>query len=223
MATYRFRITFEDYDDVSRDIEIRSTQTFDDLHYAIHNAIGFDASKEASFFMSDDNWKKGKEITTRDIPDNQAGVITPMRNTRLCDFIADPHQKIYYSFDPGSHWTFHIELIKISRDEENGASYPRCIKSAGEAPKQYQTTTIGSLPVPEDFDLLAEEDELEDESDIETAVDEVDDLSIAESDLPIEREKIPFVSTDDVTSDDDFETADEDSMDDDGADDKDDF
>src|SRR5437762_2397 len=46
MATYRFRVTFEDYDDVTRDIEIRSTQTFEEFHHAIQNAIGFDASKQ---------------------------------------------------------------------------------------------------------------------------------------------------------------------------------
>ena len=69
MATYRFRVTFEEYDDVTRDIEIRSTQTFEELHYAIQNAIGFDASKPTSFFLSDDNWKKGKELSTREIID----------------------------------------------------------------------------------------------------------------------------------------------------------
>ena len=62
MATYRFRVTFEDFDDITRDIEIRSTQTFEEFHYAIQNAIGFDASKPTSFFLSDDNCKKGKEM-----------------------------------------------------------------------------------------------------------------------------------------------------------------
>src|SRR5205085_8708558 len=100
MATYRFRVTFEDYDDVTRDIEIRSTQTFEEFHHAIQNAIGFDASKPASFYISDDNWKKGKEITTRNLSEEESEKIASVKNSRLCDFIVDPHQKFYYVFDP---------------------------------------------------------------------------------------------------------------------------
>jgi predicted double-glycine peptidase len=32
MALYRFRVTFEDYDDVMREIDVKSNQTFEDLH-----------------------------------------------------------------------------------------------------------------------------------------------------------------------------------------------
>ncbi len=219
MATYKFRVTFEDHDDVWRDIEIRSTQTFDDFHYAIHNSIGFDASKDASFYMSDDNWKKGKEITCRELNEAEAGKVKVMKDSRICDFIVDPHQKIYYLFDPASVWTFRIELIKISRDEEAGASYPRCIKTTGEAPKQYQTNTLTALPVPEDFDLMGEEDDIEDE----VEADEAEELGIVEAELPEGVEKEPFTSSDDSVSDDDFETADEDAIDDEGGADKDDF
>lgn len=219
MATYKFRVTFEDHDDVWRDIEIRSTQTFDDLHYAIHNSIGFDASKVASFYMSDDNWKKGKEITSRELNEAEAGKVKVMKDSRLCDFIADPHQKIYYLFDPASVWTFRIELIKISREEEAGAAYPRCIKTTGEAPKQYPTNTLTALPVPEDFDLIGEDDDIEDEVETEDA----EELGIVEAELPEGVEKEPFTSSDDSVSDDDFETADEDAIDDEGGADKDDF
>src|SRR4051812_48611120 len=122
MAVYRFRVTFEDHDEVSRDIEIRSTQTFEDLHHAIHSFIGFDASKPASFFMSDDNWKKGKEITSRDLKAAEKEKVKQMRGSRLLDDIADPHQKIYYIFDPAAQWAFRIELMKIIVNEEIGAS-----------------------------------------------------------------------------------------------------
>jgi hypothetical protein len=41
MALYRFRITFEDYDDVTREIDIKSNQYFEDLHNAIHQSTGY--------------------------------------------------------------------------------------------------------------------------------------------------------------------------------------
>ena len=63
MAVYKFRVTFEEYDDICRDIEIKSTQTFEHLFHAIKEAINFDGKHTASFYMSDINWKKGHEIT----------------------------------------------------------------------------------------------------------------------------------------------------------------
>ncbi len=219
MATYRFRVTFEDYDDVTRDIEIRSTQTFEELHYAIQNAIGFDASKPTSFYLSDDNWKKGKELTTRDLGNYENEKASPVRNSRLCDFIIDPHQKIYYLFDPVSVWTFRIELVKINREEEPGVTYPRVIKSSGEAPKQYPVTNIAALPVPEDFDLTLDDDLDEEE---ETA--EADDLLVDDADIPEGEVKDTFIKGDiSGSDDDDFETAEDDASDDESAADKDDF
>ncbi|MEO0310406.1 MAG: hypothetical protein RIQ89_63 [Bacteroidota bacterium] len=170
MAVYRFRITFEDHDEVSRDIEIKSTQTFLDLHKAIHAAIEFDGAKEASFYMSDDNWKKGKEITNRT---NAAhDTVHTLEKSRLCDFIIDPHQKIYYIFDPVAKWTFRIELFKILPAAENTATYPRCIKVTGDAPKQYLVTAAAIVPIPEDFDPDEElvDDEPEDDTDSDADV-----------------------------------------------------
>jgi hypothetical protein len=139
MAIYRFRVTFEDYDDVTRDIEIRSDQTFEDLHIAIQKSIDFDNKQLASFYMSNDSWKKGQEITLMDMSDDDNSSIPVMNKSLLCDFIEDPHQKIIYIFDFLALWTFMVELIKIV-PQEKGAQYPRCIKTVGAAPKQHKST-----------------------------------------------------------------------------------
>lgn len=210
MANYRFRVTFEDHDEVSRDIEVRSTQTFEDFHYAIHNSIGFDASKPASFYMSDDNWKKGKEISNKEINDEEAGLVSQMKKSRLCDFIADPHQKIYYIFDFASPWAFHIELIKINREEEAGATYPRTVKTVGDAPKQYGTSTIAPPPLPEDFDGEPDLDEEDEELETET-----DDLGVDEADIPEGEDKGGFEATAEEGEDEEgFETAEGEGIDD---------
>jgi len=54
MALYRFKVTFEDYDDVSREIDVKSNQTFEDLHRAIHKSTGYDAEFSSSFYISND-------------------------------------------------------------------------------------------------------------------------------------------------------------------------
>lgn len=165
-AVYRFRVTFEDYDDVYRDIEIKSKQTFEDLHKIIQKSINFDSSQLASFYMSDDNWSKGREITLMDMSepdededdDERGGPKKPapitMKDARLADFILDPHQKIYYVFDFMAMWTFYVELIKIIPGPDNG-EYPRIVKSVHEAPKQYGGSALGA--VNEEFDFLKED------------------------------------------------------------------
>jgi hypothetical protein len=181
MAVYRFRVAFEDYDDVVRDIEIRSTQTFEDLHRTIQESIGFDSSKPTSFYMSDDNWKKGQEITNRAL--NEGDKAKEMTKARLLDYIADPHQKIYYVFDLPNHWTFHVELVKIQVNVDNSEAYPRCIRKLGEPPKQYGNIIMGPPPQPEDFeggDLLEEE------------VEEENDIAFTETSDTVEADEVPL-------------------------------
>jgi hypothetical protein len=215
MAIYRFRVTFEDHDEVSRDVEIRANQSFEDLHHAIHSAIGFDGSKQASFYMSDDHWTKGNEITNRELTDTEKETISSFRKSRLRDYIADPHQKIYYLFDPVAQWAFRIELVKILPQEEIGVFYPRCTKVNGEAPKQYIQTVPTVAPPLEDFDPDAIDDILDDEDDFEEDGDDTQEEVVAGAE---DVSGMGELDTNEESSDseDEFETADDDVSEDDG-------
>lgn len=137
MAVYRFRIAFEDYDDVIREIDIKSNQTFEDLHRAIHQAIGYNPDYPSSFYISNDQWTKGEEITY--MPNQRRidrGVVL-MDKVRLSARIDDPHQKFYYTFNFDRPFDFHVELMKIILEDAPGVTYPTVTKAAGEAPKQF--------------------------------------------------------------------------------------
>ncbi len=170
MAIYRFRISFEDYDDVTREIDIKSNQTFEDLHRAIHRSTGYNADKSSSFYVSTDNWIKGDEIaihpTQRKI-DN--GVIL-MENSKLSAFIEDPHQKFYYIYNFERPYDFHVELIKIILDNDPKIEYPYLVKSIGEAPKIIEKGNIGAVAASTtaantDFDFLNEMDFVPEDTD----------------------------------------------------------
>jgi hypothetical protein len=154
MAVYKFKVTFEEYDDVYRVIEIKSTQTFEDLHKAILEAIKFDQKQMASFYMSTDSWKKGQEITLEDMSEDAEHSIPVMRDSRLSDYIIDPHQKILYVYDFIEVWTFYIELTGIEIKEKAGVKYPVCAKSAGLAPKQYDKVQKFGLVDDNEFDEI---------------------------------------------------------------------
>ena len=137
MALYRFRITFEDYDDVMREIDVKSNQTFEDLHRAIHQSTGYNPEYPSSFYIANDQWIKGEEIT---FMPNQKRIdrgVALMDKVKLLKYIDDPHQKFYYTFNFDRPFDFHVELLKIILDENPGTTYPAIIKSVGEAPKQF--------------------------------------------------------------------------------------
>jgi len=151
MAVYRFRVTFEDNEDVFREIEIKSSQNFEDFHNAILESFGFDNKHEGSFFISNDHWHKGDEIALKAPAKKEEDddsrkktavrVIRQMNKCKLLSLIDDPHQKFVYEYDYNVGWLFLVELTKILPDNDK-INYPKCSKSVGEAPKQYKTNNV---------------------------------------------------------------------------------
>ncbi|MES2690184.1 MAG: hypothetical protein V4658_07255 [Bacteroidota bacterium] len=157
MAVYKFKISFEDYDDTFRMIEIKSSQTFLELHKAILDSIGFDQKQMASFYMSNDTWKKEQEITLEDMSDDNDDKSVPiptMKDSRLNMFINDPHQKIIYVYDFMAMWTMLIELTGIDIKEKAGTKYPLLAKSVGLAPKQYDKVQRFGIVDDNEFDEI---------------------------------------------------------------------
>jgi len=142
MAIYKFRVTFEDYEDISRDIEIKSSQTFFDFFQIILQSVGFDTKHAGSFFVSDDYWRKHAEITLKE-EDVEPGVKL-MKSAKIASFIEQPNQRFLFLYDKDVRWSLFIELIKLV-PEDAKASYPRCIKIVGTAPKQYKQQLIAKL------------------------------------------------------------------------------
>jgi len=153
MAVYRFRIEIEDHDSLFREIEIKSSQTFQDLHFSILQAFGFDIKHAASFFYSDDLWHMEDEIAYELMPYSQISDASPMSKVRVGEFIDDPHQRFLYVYQSDEGWVFLTELVDISTDvPKTGESYPRMVKSVGEAPKQYPVKNV-FRPLPDEVPL----------------------------------------------------------------------
>lgn len=173
MAIYRFRVSFEDYDDIIRDIDIKSNQTFEDLHRAIHRSTGYNADKPSSFYVSTDNWIKGEEITILPSQRKETSGVKLMEKSKLSSFIEDPHQKFYYIYNFERPYDFHVELIKIILEHDPNIEYPYLVKSIGEAPKIIDKNSIGQIATgtaaaESEFDFLNEMDfEPEDTDELE--------------------------------------------------------
>jgi hypothetical protein len=138
MAVYRFKIAFEDHEDIYREVELKSDQKFIDLYDAVLKSIAFESDGISSFYMSTDNWKKGTEISSKPKNDKAGKPLATMDKALLKSYIADPHQKIYFVLESETLWSFHIELVKIIPKVDDKLTYPFIRKSIGEAPKQFK-------------------------------------------------------------------------------------
>ena len=143
MAILKFRIYWEDDDSVYRDVVIRHTSTFADLHHAVLKAYEFDNKHKATFYRSNDNWLRGREISLEKY-DDKTYKVDPliMAETPLRTEIKDPNQKFIYVYDFNKFWTFRVELINVDKEENKKITYPSCVRTEGIAPSQYGTKGI---------------------------------------------------------------------------------
>lgn len=162
MSVYRFKVCLEENEDIFRDIDIKAGQTFEDLHQIIQQAFKFDNKHAASFFVSDDYWRKGVEITLRkeDLPLDEEEIrkkVEPkklMSTTKILKYVEQPHQRFVYVFDPEVQWTFLIEMIRIAEDNPKTA-YPSIVRSQGNPPKQYKQSNMAREELSPDLALAA--------------------------------------------------------------------
>jgi hypothetical protein len=137
MSILRFRIIFEDYDDVYRDIDFAAENTFADLFNELLKAVEFDNKHTGEFFLADHNWRKGNSIGTLSGSDQKA-----LSKVDLVDHIDDPHQKFLFIYDQEAKWSFTIELIRVIASPEYKVVYPRVFSKSGISPVQYKESLI---------------------------------------------------------------------------------
>jgi Plasmid pRiA4b ORF-3-like protein len=139
MAVLKFRIYLEEDDSVYRDVAVRHTQSFLQLHQVILKAYEFDNKHQATFYRSNDNWQRGREISLEKYDKQYKAEPLLMAETIVNSEIKDPNQKFVYVYDFVKNWSFMVELINVSKEENIKLDYPVLIKSEGIGPSQYGT------------------------------------------------------------------------------------
>lgn len=159
MAILKFRVFLEEDDTVYRDIALKHTQTFYELHQSILKGYEFDSIHEAIFFRSNDLWQRGRAISL----EKYEGVeykVDPldMIETIIGSEIKDTEQKFIYVYDLKKNWTFHIQLINVSKEENPKLTYPAITRKEGIGPSQYGIKSILGdkfADIEEKYDLSA--------------------------------------------------------------------
>jgi hypothetical protein len=142
MAILKFRVYFEEDDSVYRDVAIRHTQTFFELHEALLKGFEFDTKHGATFFRSNDNWQRGREISLEVYDKTYKAPPLMMKETTIGSEIKDTNQKFIYVYDFAKNWTFLVELINVSKEENPKLAYPATVRKEGIPPSQYGTKSL---------------------------------------------------------------------------------
>jgi len=168
---YRFRIILDNdtEDDVFRDLEIREGDTLEDLHNTITQSFGFDGSEMASFYMSNEAWEQGEEISLFDMSEG-INSVKLMSNTKINEVVHEAQTKMIYVYDFMSMWTFFVELAEIVEVTE-GTDYPNLMFVNGQVPDNAPDKTFEAESFDDEFS------EFEDDLDI----DDYDNLDFDEN------------------------------------------
>ena len=167
---FKFRVIMDTEQDVFRDIEIETESNFDSLHKAVIDAFDFEQGEMASFYLSDEEWSKGLEISLMDMGGVDEDSLS-MSTTILSDMVMKPGDKILYVYDFMRMWIFYIELVEVKKDKPS-TIYPRVALAFGDAPSQdskefqdmFETDVVGSGAVNLDEDGDEDDEFGEDDS-----------------------------------------------------------
>lgn len=148
---YLLRMVCDESIDFRRDILIDEEATFLELSHIILKSCAYPDNQMTSFYICDEEWERGEQITREDVRDGAADEdIYTMADTRLSDFLDRGVRHLEYVFDTFNDRTFSLCV----RSEEPGQGAAEIVKSVGEAPVQVaelDTTMPGNFTSGGDF------------------------------------------------------------------------
>lgn len=169
---YTFRVLLDTAQEVFRDIEVKSDHTFEQLHTAIQAAFDFSGKEMASFYMSNDEWERGKEIPLMDMNYGDGEEAFSMGEVKVGELIRKPGQRMIYIYDFLRMWGFFVEMVSVS-DADPDLEYPRVSVALGEAPDEgskdmdFKMETESAHGDEDDEDYFDEFDEDLDDDDLD--------------------------------------------------------
>lgn len=133
---YKLTFSCEEVDGFRRVFECDADATFLQLHEAILASVGYPDDQMTSFFMMNDRWEKGQEVTLVEMEGSFEYDNMTMNDTRLSDLLEDTGDRLIYVFDPMFERYFFGSLKEILPGAGNGCE---CVEKRGKAPQQLKS------------------------------------------------------------------------------------
>ena len=162
---FHFLVLSGEDEDFVREILIDAKSSFLDFHKAIQESVGYDQSQLASFFISDDDWGKGQEITLMQMDETSDSFLMDEQN--LKDYMDEPKDRLIYTFDFFGNRGFFVELLSVA---DRDLKEPALVRAEGDAPDQILMDDFG---MEEDLFDLEDEDDFSNEGFEEVGLEEL--------------------------------------------------
>lgn len=147
MPGLKFRVLLDSVkeEEIFCDIVVNDDQTFESFYKTILQAFDFSNDQMASFFVSDVEWNKGKEISLMDMafgPSDLEEAPDQMSDLMIRETIQDPKQRFILVYDFLNMWIFLIELQEILSED---VPESKVVMKVGEIPEQMRKEGTNSL------------------------------------------------------------------------------
>lgn len=129
---YQLKITLKDFKPaITRTVQVPEDYDFDELHYVIQIAMGWE---NCHMYMFKTPGRNGVSITSFEF--NEEGYAEyDAEDTAMSEVLDKPKAKIKYTYDMGDSWEHEVVLEKILPAQPN-THYPLCINGAGACPPE---------------------------------------------------------------------------------------
>lgn len=156
---YRIKFISDEVDGFLREIKIDSDATFLDLNKAILESCGYPDDQMTSFYICDEEWERGQQITRENMGISSADEdIYVMDETKLSEFIEDEEQHLEFVFDPFSDRCFFLDVKELIPGET--LAHFAITRAKGEAPRQIEDFGIDITPAKTKKNQVAADDDV---------------------------------------------------------------
>ena len=177
MPGLKFRVLLDSKNDkeVFRDIILDNSETFESFYKVVISSFGLDDNQMASFYVSDEDWNKGEEITLMDMGFDEENPPLIMSENTIADFVTSTQQKFILVYDFLNMWIFLVELQEVLKEK---IDEPKAVLSVGEVPQEMKSSSGEAInDINFDTDFSDDFDDWDDDFD-ESNFENIDDLDI---------------------------------------------
>lgn len=139
---YKIAFACDEGEGFHRVFEADSEASFLELHEAILKSVNWPDDQMTSFFMCNDRWEKGQEVTLVEMGSNFEFDNMIMNDTRLSDLMEEQGQRLIYVFDPMFERYFFGSLKEILPGFMSGVE---CVEKKGVAPEQAKQEDLSNI------------------------------------------------------------------------------
>ena len=109
----KLKMVCDEVEGFVREYLISDEATFLDLNKLILESCGYPDDQMTSFYILNDEWERGEQITRQDMGSAAEDDIYVMENLKLREFIDDKGQKLEFVFDPFSERSFFLSVKDV--------------------------------------------------------------------------------------------------------------